>query len=169
MMLNVAGYITLQWILLWPWARQQLNHFWIPKEPDELRDWPLKGFREGDNTVVLFTFLAYSMSDPIKCPTGGPKMGWVFKTRIAKSTLTWIFVDFYSMSSEPSMSCKELNEVTKGRTTKFHHRGPSTWSRKPLFCLEYQTYFKWFSFHFFEFSVLYENCKNTEIVTPSRF
>ena len=40
MMLNVAGYITLQWILLWPWASQQLSHFWISKEPDELCDRP---------------------------------------------------------------------------------------------------------------------------------
>ena len=35
---NVAGYNSLQWILLYPWASQQLSHFWIPKEPDELRD-----------------------------------------------------------------------------------------------------------------------------------
>ena len=43
MMENIAGINSLQWYLLWPWDIQQLIHFWIPKEPDELRDWPLKG------------------------------------------------------------------------------------------------------------------------------
>ena len=35
---DVAGNNSLQWILLRPWASQQLSHFWISKEPDELRD-----------------------------------------------------------------------------------------------------------------------------------
>ena len=44
MMVKVAGINSLQWFLLCTWASQQLSHFWISKEPDELRDRPLKGF-----------------------------------------------------------------------------------------------------------------------------
>ena len=85
-MFSVARINSLQWYLLYPWARQQLNHFWIPKEPDELCDWPHKGFRKRYNIVIHFTFLANGMSDPIQCPAGGPKMLWVFKRWVAKST-----------------------------------------------------------------------------------
>ena len=100
----------LQWFLLWPRTSQQLSHFWIPKEPDELRDWPHKGGREGNNAVILFTFLTNSMPDPIKCPAWGPKMCRVFKRWVTKSTLTGILVNFNPMSSEPSMSCKKLDK-----------------------------------------------------------
>ena len=33
----------LLWLLLSPWVSQQLRHFWIPKEPDQLSDRPQKG------------------------------------------------------------------------------------------------------------------------------
>ena len=33
---KVAGNNSLQWILMCPWARKQLSHFRIPKEPDKL-------------------------------------------------------------------------------------------------------------------------------------
>ena len=34
----VAGLQSLQWLLLCPWASQQVSYFWILKEPDLLRD-----------------------------------------------------------------------------------------------------------------------------------
>ena len=133
-MVNVAGIYSLQ-CLFCPWARQQLNHFWISKEPDELRDWPHKGFREGHNTIVRFTFLANCISDPIKCPAWGPKMLWVFKGRFAESTKTGIFVNFNAMSSEPTMSCKELDEIAKGWATKLENSSPPVRAWEPLLSL----------------------------------
>ena len=110
MMVNVTGINSLQWLLLCPWASQQLSHIWIPKEPDELRDWPHKGFRKGNSSVILITVLLNSMSDCIKSPARGPEMLWIFKCRFAKSTYTEIFVNFNAMSSEPSVSSEELDE-----------------------------------------------------------
>ena len=132
---NVASLHSLQWVLLCPWTSQQLSHFWIPKEPDELRDWPHKGFRKGYNAAILFALLTNCVPDPIKCPARGPKMLRVFKGRIAKTTLTWIFVDFNAVSSEPSMSSEELNEITYSWATIFHDTCPFTRSWKPLFGL----------------------------------
>ena len=57
----VAGNNSLQWLLLYPWASQQLSHFWISKEPDELHDRPLKGFTTllyVRQRFFIFTFLS---------------------------------------------------------------------------------------------------------------
>ena len=72
------------------------------------------------------------MPDTIKCPTGGPKMLWVFKGRIAKSTQTGIFVNFDTMPSEPSMSSEKLNEMAECWATKLEDFSSPTWARKPL-------------------------------------
>ena len=29
----VEGLQSLQWLLIYPWASQQVSHFWIPEEP----------------------------------------------------------------------------------------------------------------------------------------
>ena len=39
---NEASLYCLQWLLLCLWASQQLDHFWIRKEPDQCCDWRLK-------------------------------------------------------------------------------------------------------------------------------
>ena len=93
------------------------------------------GFRKGYDSAFFFALSADSMSDPIKFPTRGPKMCWVFKVSIAKSTLTRVFINFSTMSPEPSMSRKELDEFAQGRATKFHNNSPSLRRREPLLSL----------------------------------
>ena len=64
------------------------------------------------------------MPDPIKWPTRGPKMLWVFKSRIAESVETRVFIDFDAMPSEPSMSREELDEEAYSWTAKLEDSRP---------------------------------------------
>ena len=116
--------VLLSVLLLCPWASQQVSHFWIPKEPDYLRDWPHKGFLQ--QTSAWFVTI-------MNCPAGNIGFAlpfWVAKTQAFNTTpllhiiflqcspcLTCVKTDLYILhySADILANLKHFRNLTKAR------------------------------------------------------
>ena len=74
----------------------------MPDEPDI-------GRSKGNGGSVLYAFVLYCLSDPVKWFTGGPQVFRVFNFITTEPTMTGASVDFEAMSSNPAVAGEELD------------------------------------------------------------
>ena len=86
--------------------------------------------------AILFTLLTNCVPDPSKFGTGGPKMSWVFFSKIAESTKTRVLINLNAVSFEPAVSSDELDKMAeRGSAQLGQLYGVGQGSREPLLCL----------------------------------